>query len=59
MTGKFWRERDINLNHGEQLFVVPDADKSFIREKIVESVIEASELIRFVFIYKLKKQMLN
>ncbi|XP_012566342.1 importin-7 isoform X1 [Hydra vulgaris] len=46
MTGKFWRDRDINQIHGEQLFVIPDADKSFIRDKIVESVIEASELIR-------------
>ena len=47
MIGKHWREREYEIAAGEQKFIISEADKVFIRERLVESIIGASELIRY------------
>ena len=48
MIGKHWRERDPLITHNENVYIIPDADKAFVKEKIVESIISASDIIRYI-----------
>lgn len=48
MIGKHWRERDSSITQNENIYVIPDADKAFVKEKIVESIISASDIIRYI-----------
>ena len=48
MIGKHWRERDPSITQNENIYVIPDADKAFMKEKIVESIISASDIIRYI-----------
>ena len=48
LIGKHWRERDPNLvRNGEIVYVIPDADKVMIRNHLVESIIAATEVVRY------------
>jgi len=46
MIGKYWRDRDPEVVAAENIHIIPEADKNFIKERIIESIISASELIR-------------
>lgn len=46
MVCKFWREYEFEILVGEKKYQIPPEDKAFIREKIVESILHATELIR-------------
>lgn len=48
MIGKHWRERDPLITQNENVYIIPDADKAFVKEKIVESIISASDIIRYI-----------
>ena len=48
MIGKHWRERDPLITQNENVYIIPDADKTFVKEKIVESIISASDIIRYI-----------
>lgn len=48
MTCKYWREYSPEILAGENRYVIPAGDKAFVRDKIVESIIAASELIRYI-----------
>ena len=46
MVCKFWREYELEIGSVEKKLQLPATDKEFVREKIVEAVIGATELIR-------------
>lgn len=46
MVCKYWREYELEIATVEKKLQLPAADKEFIRDKIVEAVIGATELIR-------------
>ena len=46
MVCKYWREYDYEVIVGEKKYLIPVEDKKFVRDKIVESIIAATELVR-------------
>lgn len=46
IIGQHWRERDPELVRAEDMKIIDENDKQFIRSSIVESIIQATELIR-------------
>jgi len=47
MVCKYWREYESEITTGEKKFQVPSEDKAFVREKIMEAILTATELIRY------------
>jgi hypothetical protein len=48
MVVRYWKERDPNdFPDGDVPFVLPEQDKVFMREHLIEAVINAPDLIRY------------